>query len=206
MTSACPLSNLVAECITISAPSSSGRWSHGDIIVLSTQNRAPTERQASDRAEMSAIRRLGLLGDSTRRIADLCSSLRTASTSQTSTYLVCTLYCWEIWSSAQGLKPGVVSSETYVFQEPHCATIEIITGDYGGTRYEAEQGAQRCHSTAVCKRILRPLNVSEGRLHSTTSRVARPAVIISLRRSRNLQMRSVVAVAVALATSNVAVW
>ena len=54
--------NLVVECITRSAPRSSGRCKRGEQKVLSTTLSAPAARAASAVARMSVIRSSGLEG------------------------------------------------------------------------------------------------------------------------------------------------
>ena len=66
--SECPFRNLVAECMTMSAPSSSGRWIHGVAKVLSTTTRMPRARAIAATAAMSTSRSIGLLGDSIQTI------------------------------------------------------------------------------------------------------------------------------------------
>ena len=70
-TSPCPLSCLVAECITQSAPSSSGRHSAGVATVPSQTSLAPARCATSAAAAMSVTSQVGLAGVSTqtRRVA-----------------------------------------------------------------------------------------------------------------------------------------
>ena len=57
-----PFRNFVAECMTMSAPSSSGRWIQGVAKVLSTTTRMPRLRAVSATAAMSTRRRSGFVG------------------------------------------------------------------------------------------------------------------------------------------------
>ena len=60
--SECPFRNLVAECMTMSAPSSSGRWIQGVAKVLSTTTRIPRPRAAATTAAMSTSFSSGFVG------------------------------------------------------------------------------------------------------------------------------------------------
>ncbi len=62
ITSECPFKYLVAECMTMCAPSSSGRVSSGVATVESTATIAPTSRAMSLAAAMSVISQVGLAG------------------------------------------------------------------------------------------------------------------------------------------------
>jgi len=80
MTSACPEINLVALCTTRSAPSDSGFWRHGVIIVLSTSTRAFLECATRHISVMLMIRCMGFVGLSiiTRRVLSVMTAERLA--------------------------------------------------------------------------------------------------------------------------------
>ncbi len=64
MRSEWPPMYLVDECITASAPRSSGFWKYGEAKVLSTTENAPCSRALAVTLAMSVILRRGLVGDS----------------------------------------------------------------------------------------------------------------------------------------------
>ena len=68
MMSEWPLRYLVAECTTISKPSSSGRWIHGLAKVLSATAMRSCSRAILATAARSISLSRGLLGDSTQII------------------------------------------------------------------------------------------------------------------------------------------
>ena len=68
MTSEWPFRYLVAECMTTSAPRSSGDWHQGVAKVLSTTINRPRDLANRDRAAMSASFISGLVGVSTHSI------------------------------------------------------------------------------------------------------------------------------------------
>ena len=65
--SLCPFRNLVVLCVTMSPPSSSGRWMYGLANVLSTMTRTPWRCAISLAAARSVIRSIGLVGVSMNR-------------------------------------------------------------------------------------------------------------------------------------------
>ncbi len=77
--------NLVAECTTMSAPSSSGRCRIGVAKVLSTTTTTPTERATSTTAAMSTTSRAGFVGDSMITMSAVRTALCRAGTSSAST-------------------------------------------------------------------------------------------------------------------------
>ena len=84
-----PFRYLVAECMTMSAPSSIGRVSTGVATVLSTTSRAPAACASSAAAAMSVTAQVGLAGVSTQtsRVAPGRSAAAMASTSPVVTKL-----------------------------------------------------------------------------------------------------------------------
>ena len=63
-----PFRYLVTECMTTSAPCSSGRWAQGVAKVLSTTIRMPRARVTSATASRSTSLSMGLVGVSTQTI------------------------------------------------------------------------------------------------------------------------------------------
>ena len=87
MTSEWPLRYLVAECMTMSAPSDSGFVKIGVATVESTQSTASTLWAISDTAAMSVTVHSGLLGVSIQNspVSPGRTAARTASRSEVST-------------------------------------------------------------------------------------------------------------------------
>ena len=83
ITSEWPFRYFVAECMTMSAPSSSGRVSTGVAAVESTATDAPAACAISQLAAMSVIDHSGLAGVSiqTSRVRPGCTARRTSSVS-----------------------------------------------------------------------------------------------------------------------------
>ena len=67
-TSLCPFRYLVAECMTMSAPSASGRVSTGVATVLSTARSAPASCASAAHAAMSVTAQVGFAGVSIHTI------------------------------------------------------------------------------------------------------------------------------------------
>ena len=86
-TSEWPLRYLVAECMTMSAPSASGRVKIGVETVESTHSSAPAACAMSETAAMSVMVHSGLLGVSiqNRPVSPGRTAARTASRSDVST-------------------------------------------------------------------------------------------------------------------------
>ena len=83
-TSECPFRYLVAECMTMSAPHSSGRQFTGVATVLSTRTRAPAACATSQIAGRSATARFGFESVSTTTSAAPETTRRSPSMSPTS--------------------------------------------------------------------------------------------------------------------------
>jgi hypothetical protein len=93
ITSECPDRYFVAECMTMSAPSSSGRCRNGVANVLSTTVSAPETAATRARAAMSTTFSNGLVGVSSQTMRGTGALLRAAASASTwerSTQSVCT--------------------------------------------------------------------------------------------------------------------
>ena len=95
ITSECPFRYLVAECMTMSAPSVSGRVSTGDAAVESTASNAPAVWAISAAAAISVMVQSGLAGVSihTRRVLPGCMARRNWFRSCTSINSTCSPQC-----------------------------------------------------------------------------------------------------------------
>ena len=83
--------NFVALWTTMSAPSSSGRWSSGVTRVESTATSAPARCAPSHRASSSAIASIGFDGVSTHSRSAPAQAARTAAVSAMSTRTISAL-------------------------------------------------------------------------------------------------------------------
>ena len=163
ITSLWPFRYLVVEWITASAPHSIGRWSAGDMKVLSATTSAPARLACRQTASRSVIRSSGLLGVSTR------DQLRAGSESR-----------------RHGLRVRQVdeldleqAAPLELVEEPERAAVAVLRGDDPVARVEqlAHQ-SDRGHAGGGDDRAVAALGLGQCLRESGARRVAGPRVVV----------------------------